>query len=236
MSSLHATYHSPPHPRPTGGPAGGHQQADPDRQDRSRAMKDCSAHGGGSLGAPRTSPQSPRRRMRVRWRTRRGLSQLRRRPGGLEQSDLVGLGFFSSFFVLCFLAVLGRRRSWGHSHYDCASWSGSRKWVYRWKTKPCLLLARGSGDAAAMALRAAGSGIANTRIKTKQKKNRFVPHCRSRSRFWGAKPVPPSYPLPPGRAGRSAGSWGCRCRSVIVGLSVRLWTSSLLLLVCWRRL
>ena len=133
MSSLHATYH-PPHPRPTGGPAGGHQQADPDRQDRSSAMKDRSAHGGGSPKALRTSPQSPRRRMRARWRTRRGLSQLRRRPGGLKQSDLVGLGFFLFFFffffVLCFLAVLGRRRSWGYSHYDCASWSGGRKWVY----------------------------------------------------------------------------------------------------------
>ena len=98
MSSLHATHHSPPHPHPTGGPAGGHQQADPDRQDRSSAMKDRSAHGGGSPEAPRTSPRSPRR-MRARWRTRRGLSQPRRRPGGLEQSDL---GFFSfCFFLFC---------------------------------------------------------------------------------------------------------------------------------------
>ena len=38
--------------------------------------------------------------MRARGRTRRGLSQSRRRPGGLEQSDLVGLGV-SSFFLFC---------------------------------------------------------------------------------------------------------------------------------------
>ena len=36
------------------------------------------------------------------------------------------------------------------------------------KAKPCLLLARGGGDAAAVALRAACSGIANTRIKAKK--------------------------------------------------------------------
>ena len=95
-------------------------------------MKDRSAHGGRSLEAPRTSPRLPRRWMRARWRTRRGLSQPRRRPGGLEQSDLVFFSLFF-FFVLCFLAVLGRRGSWGHSHYDCASWSGGRKRVYRRK-------------------------------------------------------------------------------------------------------
>ena len=73
----------------------------------------------------------------------------------------------------------GEKEILGTPHYDCASWSGGRKWIYRWKTKPCLLLAGGGGDAAAMALRAACSGIANTRIKTKkQNKNeqrRFSP-------------------------------------------------------------
>ena len=44
--------------------------------------------------------------MRARWRTRRGLSQLRRRPGGLEQSDLVGLEFFFLFFLFFFFCFV----------------------------------------------------------------------------------------------------------------------------------
>ena len=51
MPSLYAAYHSLPHPHLIGGPAGGHQRADPteqDRQNQERAIGDCSAHGAGS--------------------------------------------------------------------------------------------------------------------------------------------------------------------------------------------
>ena len=42
-----------PTAHPMGGPAGGHQRADPNRQDRSSTMKGRSAHGGGSPEAPK---------------------------------------------------------------------------------------------------------------------------------------------------------------------------------------
>ena len=96
-----------------------------------------------------------------------------------------GFCFCFSFPCFCgrsfpFSFVTGGRgwRSRRYPHYDRASWPGGRKWVYRWKTKSCLLFvvpclrgmtARGSGDAAAMALRAACSGLEITDSKPKKK-------------------------------------------------------------------
>ena len=44
---------------------------------------------------------------------------------------VMGLLFFSFVHFLFFFCrgSMGRK-PWGHSHYDCASWSGCRKWVY----------------------------------------------------------------------------------------------------------
>ena len=109
--SLHATYYSPPRPHPTSGSAGRHQRADPDRQDRSSAMKDRSAHGRGSPQAPEDEYRSPKRRMRARRRTRGGLSRPRRRPGGSNFLVWFGFGFGLGFFSFFCPADMGKTRS-----------------------------------------------------------------------------------------------------------------------------
>ena len=60
----------------------------------------------------------------------------------------------------------GEKETLGYPRYDRASWSEGRKGVYRGKIRP-LFACEGQRHAATIALRAAGSGIANTRNQTK---------------------------------------------------------------------
>ena len=113
-------------------------------------MKDHSAHSGGSPEAPKNeSPIAQEERMRVRWRTKRGLSRPRGSPGGLEQADLVWVGGFSlSCFVLS--SGFGEKESLGYPTMAARARPGSEMGILR-KARRCP--ARGSGKAAAIALR-----------------------------------------------------------------------------------
>ena len=80
--------------------------------------------------------------------------QRRERRGG--QAPLRDVLFLCSFLCGRFYCQGTKGRGGGTPHYDCAGWSGVRKgFMY----KNPSLSARGSGKAAAMALRAPSSGI-----------------------------------------------------------------------------
>ena len=63
-------------------------------------MKDRSAHGGGSPGALRDESPIAQEEDAGEVEDKEGLSRPRRRPGGLEQPDLVWVGVFL-FLLFC---------------------------------------------------------------------------------------------------------------------------------------
>ena len=91
---------------------------------------------------------------------------------GMGVTVLVYFFFFFLCIRSCFLADLGRRRRWEYPNKTAQAGSGAGKgYTCGGKNRLLSLACEGQRHAAAaIALRAACSGIPNTRFKTKQKK------------------------------------------------------------------
>ena len=153
---------------PRGRPGG--RQGGGDRHLRSGGRR---ARGPRSL---RSKPQPPKGKRRVR---RRRLSRRRkgppRRPWRWRSRGRVdsvfSFLFLSTFCLLFLFSLLSRRvmggRSTGTPHYNRASWFGVGEYFFI-KARCCP--ARGSGTTAAIALRAACSGLQITESKQNKTK------------------------------------------------------------------
>ena len=119
-------------------------------------MKDRSAHGGGSPEAPKNESPITQEEDAGEAEDKEGFESASEEPGGLEQSDLVWVRGFFSFFCFVLSGSFGEKESLGYPTMTARARPRSEMGILR-KARRCP--ARGSGKAAAIALRAPCGGI-----------------------------------------------------------------------------